>query len=113
MLDMGLLRSLQVGEKRTKRQKTPAGIYTKQSVKTLPKKEIEQIWKYNIILGNLPKKEITIKGNNSYVSICIYIYELMVWLQTKAEASQGQISSASQAIPIASSPEGQGERAYP
>ena len=44
-----------MGEKRTKRQKTPAGIYTKHGVKTLP------------------KKEITINGNNAYVSKCIHI----------------------------------------
>ena len=57
--------------KKTKRPS--AGIYTKQDVKTLPKKEIEQIWKYDIIWGNLPKKEITIKGNNAYVSRYIYM----------------------------------------
>ena len=61
--------------KRTKRQKTlPAGIYTKQGVKTLPKKEIEQIWEYNIIWGNLPKKKITIKGNNAYCKQ-VYTYD--------------------------------------
>ena len=42
-------------------------------MKTLPKKEIEQIWKYDIIRGNLSKEETTIKGNNAYVSICIHI----------------------------------------
>ena len=37
------------GGKELKAKDPPAGIYTKQGMKTLPKKEIEQIWKYNII----------------------------------------------------------------
>ena len=31
------------------------------------------MWEYDIIWGNLPKKEITINGNNAYISKCIHM----------------------------------------
>ena len=62
------------GGKELKGKRPPLQAYIlKQGMKTLPKKEIEQIWKYSIIWGNLSKKKITIKGNNAYVSKCIHM----------------------------------------